>query len=100
MTPPLTLEERVCRTVNRLAVVERLLELEGLEDADNREHEDAVRAGLHALIAASYDDLEPVEHAPFEITSWKPDPEGQPEPDEPVGARTAPPAESTTEPAA
>ena len=60
----MTLEERVCRTVNRLAVVERLLELEGLEAADNREHEDAVRAGLHALIVASYEDLEPIEHAP------------------------------------
>ena len=30
----MTLEERVCRTVNRLAVVERLLELEGLSPPD------------------------------------------------------------------
>ncbi len=73
MTPPLTLEERVCRTVNRLAVVERLLELEGLEAADNRAHEDAVRVGLHALIAASNDDLEPIENAPFAVTNWEPE---------------------------
>ena len=84
----MTLEERVCRTVNRLAVVERLLELEGLEAADNREHEDAVRAGLHALIVASYEDLEPIEHAPPPapaITSWEPDRDE-------TGGDTAPPA--------
>ena len=86
MTPPLTLEERVYRTVNRLAVVERLLELEGLEAADNREHEDAVRAGLHALIVASYEDLKPIEHAPAAITSWEPDR------DETGGERTTQPA--------
>ena len=86
MTPPLTLEERVYRTVNRLAVVERLLELEGLEAADNREHEDAVRAGLHALIVASYEDLKPIEHAPSAITSWEPDR------DETGGERTTQPA--------
>ena len=90
MTPPLSLEERICRTVNRLAVVERLMELEGLQDADDREHEDAVRAGLHALIMESYDDLEPIEHAPFEITSWTPD--TQPEPDTQAGEHTVPPA--------
>ena len=41
MTPTRSLEERVCRTLNRLAVVERLLELEGTVGADDCEHEDA-----------------------------------------------------------
>ena len=50
-------------------------------------NEDAVRAGVHALIIASYEDLEPIEHASFEITSWAPEP-----PDETGGARTAQPA--------
>ena len=92
MTPPLSLEERVSRTVNRLAVVERLMELEGLQDADDREHEDAVRAGLHALIMESYDDLEPIEHAPFAVTNWEPGQDEQTEPDEPAGEDTAQPA--------
>ncbi len=46
MTPSLSLEERINRTVNRLAVVERLFELETTLDADDSDHEDAVRAGL------------------------------------------------------
>ena len=88
----MTLEERVSRTVNRLAVVDRLLELEGLQDADDREHEDAVRAGLHALIMESYDDLEPIEHAPFAVTNWEPGQDEQPEPDTTGGEDTAEPA--------
>ena len=47
---------------------------------------------MHALIIASYDDLEPIEHAPFAITSWEPDPDEPTEPDETGGERTAPPA--------
>ena len=88
----MTVEERVARTVNRLAVVERLMELEGLQDADDREHEGAVRAGLHALIMESYADLEPIGNAPFAVTNWEPDPGEQPEPDTPAGEDTAQPA--------
>ena len=74
----MTLEERVSRTVNRLAVVERLLALEGLEAADMMPtpDEDSVRAGVHELITASYADLEPIGHAPFAVTNWEPDEKG------------------------
>ena len=88
----LSLEERVTRTVNRLAVLERLLELEGTEGADDCDHEDAVRAGIWEMIRASYEDLEPIGHAPGAIANWVPDPDEQPEPDETGGERTAPPA--------
>ena len=90
MTAPLSLEERICRTVNRLAVVERLFELETTLDADESDHEGAVRAGVHALILESYEDLEPITNAPGAIANWVPD--EQPEPDTPAGEDTAPPA--------
>ena len=82
----MTLEERVSRTVRRLAVVERLMELECIAGADGCDHEGHVRAGLHALILASYEDLEPIGDAPFAITNWEPDSDTQPEPDEKGGA--------------
>ena len=86
MTPPLSLEERVGRTVNRLAVLERLFELESTQGADDCDHEGAVRAGVHALILESVEDLEPITNAPGEIANWVPDP------DEPDGERRAPAA--------
>ena len=89
-------EERSSAPKNWVDVVERLLELEGLVDADDREHENAVHAGLHTLIMEAYDDLEPIGDAPFEITGWEPDSDKQPEPDEPGGERTAPPAKMST----
>ena len=90
----MTIEERIGRTLNRLAVFERLLSLEGLEAAVHCGSVDkaALTAGLHELIIASYEDLEPIGHAPFAITNWEPDSDKQPEPDETGGARTAPPA--------
>ncbi len=86
----MTLEERVSRTVYRLAVVERLLALEGLAGAGDctpligSPH----LAGLRDLIDEAYHDLKPIEHAPFAITNWEPDP------DDPVGPHTVPPASS------
>ena len=82
----MTLEERVARTVNRLAVLERLLSLEGMESADLVPPVDelSVRAGIHELIYEAYETLEPVTHAPAEISSWTPDTT--------AGADTAPPA--------
>jgi len=71
----MTLEERVSRTVNRLAVIERILPLEGLEAANHYEprNEAALKAGMRELIEEAYEDLEPIGRAPFEITSWEPD---------------------------
>ncbi len=45
-------------------------------------------AGLHELIIASYEDLEPIGHAPDAIANWVPDP------DDPVGPHTVPPTSS------
>ncbi len=84
----MTIDERIGRTVNRLAVVERLLELEVTEGADDCDHEDAVRAGIWEMIRASYEDLEPIGHAPDAIANWVPDP------DDPVGPHTVPPTSS------
>ena len=36
--------------------------------------------------------LKPIDHAPFALASWEPDPDEQPEPDETGGERTAQPA--------
>ena len=44
------------------------------------------------MIRASYEDLEPVTHAPGEIANWEPDSDEPPEPDEPGGERTTAPA--------
>ncbi len=83
----MTIEERIGRTLNRLAVFDRLLALEGLEAAVHCGSVDkaALTAGLHELIVASYEDLEPIGHAPFAITNW--DPDTQPEPDEAGGGQ-------------
>ena len=36
--------------------------------------------------------LKPIDQTPFALTSWEPDPDEQPEPDEQGGERTAQPA--------
>ena len=70
----MTLEERVGRTLNRLAVVERMLALEGLDAADVIPPMDAlsIQAGIHELIYDAWETLEPVTHAPGEIANWEP----------------------------
>ena len=90
----MTIEERIGRTVNRLAVVERLLSLAGLEAAVHCGSVDkaALTAGLHELIIASYEDLEPIGHAPGEIANWEPDPDEQTAPADTGDARPAQPA--------
>jgi len=89
----MTRDERVARTVNRLAVIERLLSLEGMESADLVPSVDelSVQAGIHELIYEAYETLEPVTQAPAEISSWEPEQAEQPEPDETGGERTAQP---------
>ena len=90
----MTLEERVARTVNRLAVLERLLSLEAMESADlvPPVDDNSVRAGIHEMIYEAFETLEPVTHAPAEISSWEPDTDEQSDPDTPAGEDTAPPA--------
>ena len=74
----MTLEERVARTVNRLAVVERILALEMVEGAGDMPpmNKAALHAGLRELIDESYHDLKPIEDAPFAVTNWDPDEKG------------------------
>lgn len=71
----MTIEERVNRTINRLAVVEHILALKGLEAAGDIPpmNKAALMAGLCELIELSYADLKPIEDAPFEISNWEPD---------------------------
>ena len=79
----MTLEERINRSVCRLAVLDRLFSLEGLKDAVHVGScdKEALQAGIGELILATYEDLEPISNAPVEVTNW-----------EPEGERTAQPA--------
>lgn len=80
----MTLEERVARTDNRLAVVEHMLALQMLEAADDLPtmSEAALYAGLRELVDEAYHDLKPIEDAPVAVTNWEPDTDTQTEPAE------------------
>ena len=82
----MTLEQRVFRTMNRLAVIERIVSLEGVAGAVHVQplNQEALSAGLSDLIQVAYDDPTPIRDAPFEITNW--------EPGETGGTRATPPA--------
>ena len=70
----MTLEERVCRTLNRLAVVEHVLALEMCEGAGDvpPRSKVALHAGLRDLIDEAFYELKPIEDAPFAVTNWEP----------------------------
>ena len=67
----MTLEERINRSVCRLAVLDRLFSLEGLKDAVHVGScdKEALQAGIGELIMATYEDLEPISHAPAAVTN-------------------------------
>ena len=90
----MTVEEHISRAVSRLAVLERVLPLEGLIAADDCPplNPAALTAGLRELVEEVYDNLTPIENAPLDVTQRELDPDEQPEPDTPAGADTAPPA--------
>ena len=71
----MTIEERVNRAINRLAVVEHVLALEMCEGAGDMPpmNKEALHAGLRELIDEAYHELKPIEDAPFAVTNWDPD---------------------------
>ena len=73
----MTVEERISRALSRLAVVERVLALEGLEAADNFQplNPAALTAGLRELVEEVYDNLTPIEEAPLDVTQCELDPD-------------------------
>ena len=70
----MTIEERVYRTVSRLAVVEHVLVLEMVAGAGDVPTMNAValHTGLRELIDEAFYELKPIEDAPVEISGWEP----------------------------
>ncbi len=77
----MTVEEHICRAVNRLAVVERVLALELCDAAADFEplNRAALTAGLRELVEEVYDHLKPIEDGPHEVTQLELDTDDQTE---------------------